>query len=345
MTTRGTSNPERVTMPQLSPVAKLLRLYMQTGLRGRTRATFLLARRLRSLQAVPIAFRDRTPVFVDLRLEGSHEWLEGSPWTASPLEVDEQGVLARITRPGDVVFDIGANIGLHAALLSRLIGPAGRLYAFEPNPQLTHCLRQTLASTGNARLYPLALSDTDAETVLYIPSDHSLASLADWTSARSPEPTPRVGCVQTTLDTLVQKDGLPYPDIIKCDVEGAELRVFHGASRTLNRADAPIVLFEANLHNARGFDVSVSAAKTYLTSLAIPSFRFFEVGRAGSLGPALRADWEHVNLLAVPASKTERIADGADRAALSAADTGTAARPPRPAAPPGARQHEHVGGR
>jgi FkbM family methyltransferase len=290
-------------------LARLLRVYMRTGWRGHTRTAFWLARHLRSLQAVPIVFRDREPVFVDLRFEGTHEWLAGSPWSTSPLETGEQRLLSRVTRSGDVVFDIGANIGLHTALLSRLVGPAGRVYAFEPNPLLASGLERTVAGLSNARLYGLALSDEEADAVLYIPADHTMASLADWTRGRSPSGSQQVHCPQTTLDALVARDRLPAPDVVKCDVEGAELSVFKGAYHTVNRVDAPLILFEANVHNARGFNLPVVAAKNYLQSLPLPNFDFFEVHDGGALRPAERTEFEHANILAVPESRRARVID------------------------------------
>lgn len=299
-------------------LARLLRAYMQTGLRGHTRTTFWMARRLRSLQAVPIVFRDREPVFVDLRLEGTHEWLAGSPWSTSPIETAEQRLLSRVTRPGDIVFDIGANIGLHTGLLSRLVGPTGRVYAFEPNPLLAFCLERTIAGLSNARLYGVALSNNDADAVLYVPVDHTMASLADWTRGRSQSGSQQVHCPQTTVDALVARDRLPAPDVVKCDVEGAELGVFTGAYHTLNRVDAPLILFEANVHNARGFNLPVVAAKNYLQSLPLPKFDFFEVRDGGALRPAARTEFEHANILAVPESRRARIV-GYDREPVTAA--------------------------
>ena len=290
-------------------LARLLRAYMRTGLRGHTRTAFWMARHFRSLQAVPIVFQDREPVYVDLRFEGTHEWLAGSPWPTSPLETSEQRLLSRVTRSGDVVFDIGANVGLHTGLLSRLVGPTGRVYAFEPNPLLAQCLERTVAGLSNARLYGVALSDTEADAMLYIPADHTMASLADWTRGRSETSTQQVHCPQAALDAVIARDGLPVPDVVKCDVEGAELRVFKGAHHTLNRADAPLILFEANVHNARGFNLSVVAAKSYLQSLALPNFDFFEVCDGGTLRPAERSEFEHANILAVPESRRARIID------------------------------------
>jgi FkbM family methyltransferase len=283
---------------------------MRTGLRGQTRGTFFLARHMTSLHAVPIPFQDRGPVFVDLRLPGSHEWLAGAPWPSSPLEKAEQALLKRITHPGDVVFDIGANIGLHTGLLSRIVGASGAVYSFEPNPQLGRCLEKTVQGMPNSHLYRVALSDEESQAVLYVPLDHTMASLADWTSSLSVGARRQVNCPQMTLDALIDRDGLPAPDVIKCDVEGAELKVFRGASRALNRVDAPLILFEANVHNARGFNVSVGAAREFLGALPLPRFEFFLVRPGGELRPATATELEHANLLAVPDSKKGRIADG-----------------------------------
>ena len=161
----------------------------------------------------------------------------------------------------------------------------------------------------NARLYQVALSDEESAAVLYVPADHTMASLADWTSARSQRSTLQVECPQITLDSLARRDGLDQPDVVKCDVEGAELRVFKGAYCMLNRVDAPVILFEANVHNARGFNVSVVAAKNYLASLPLPRFEFFEISASGELHPTHKTEFEHANILAVPEARKERIAD------------------------------------
>jgi FkbM family methyltransferase len=58
-------------------------------------------------------------------------------------------------------------------------------------------------------------------------------------------------CEERRLDDLTTANCIPRPDFIKCDVEGAELKVFQGASKTLDCVDAPIILFEANVHTAR----------------------------------------------------------------------------------------------
>jgi len=249
--------------------------------------TYLLAHRFKSLQHVPLGIPGWMPVYVDLRLSNAHFMLMASPYKGLWRELDEVEIMHQFVRNGDVVFDIGANVGLHSIVLSRLVGPEGKLCAFEPNSELLPALKFTIEQLGNATLHPMALSNRDAESQLFIPPDDTVASLADWTIA-SPKfnqdgPSHVIACVERRLDDLIQSGVLPQPDFIKCDVEGAELQVFEGAPNTLNRVDAPIVLFEANECASRGFNVGVSAAKDFLASLTKADYHFYEIHLGGKL--------------------------------------------------------------
>ena len=288
-------------------VSKVLQAYLRSRLRGANRITYTLARSVKSLQAVPITIADWPPVYMDLRFEICHEWLRENPWPSSPREIDEQNAMRQVVQLGDIVFDIGANLGLHTALLSRLIGENGQLFAFEPNPELFSCLSQTIANMNNATLYPYALSNESTDSVLFVPPHNpDVASLADWTQQEYGS-THTVVCEQRRMDDLVEAQIIPQPDFIKCDVEGAELKVFQGGFNTLNRTDAPIVLFEANIHTVRGFELEMSAAKDFLEGLPMPRYQVFEVQSGGNLAPCQTLSSEHSNLLAVPESRRSRL--------------------------------------
>lgn len=311
MTTRMKAAPRALTAREpraerMPLAARLLRYYLRTSLRGRTRLTFFLARHLRAFQAVPVHIKDHPYVYLDLRFGYAHQLLWDSPYDAPPREPDEQAVMRRVVREGDAAYDIGVHFGFHTALLARLAGPRGRVCAFEPNEQLFPSLRRTLAELPNATLHPLALSDEDSDATLFVPEDVSMASLADWTGERGG--TRQIKCRQRRLDGLVERGEVPAPDFLKCDVEGAELSVFRGARRTLDRADAPVVLFELNANAARGFGQEKSAAMDFLASLDAPRYRFFEVGEGGRLRPAERVEADFANVLAVPRSKLSRLA-------------------------------------
>nr|WP_246294731.1 FkbM family methyltransferase [Schlegelella koreensis] len=207
--------------------------------------------------------------------------------------------MRRFVKPGDVVFDIGANIGLHTALLSKLVGATGKVYAFEPNSEIGPLLARTIAGMPNATLIPVALSDRTAKSVLYVPGLSEVGSLADWTAGEYGD-THLVRCKERTLDSMIESGVLPKPRFIKCDVEGGELKVFQGARNCLDAADAPVVLFEANVYTSRGFGLNVSAAKRFLQSLKRAAFEFYSVGGGGELSPATALHPVHSNVLAVP---------------------------------------------
>jgi FkbM family methyltransferase len=300
---------------ELSLPARILRAYYRTNLRGWTRLTFMLARRLKSLQEVPVQIADWPPVYADLRLMNSHYWFLGTPFANSPIEIDEQMVMRRFVSEGDVVFDIGANLGVHTALLSQLAGSGGRVFAFEPNPELTHTLALTIEGMPNASLFRFALSDEDGEATFFVPRDHAMGSLSDWT-ATEPMAALRerlalgkaraISVQQRRIDDLIAEGILPLPDFIKCDVEGAELKVFRGAKETLDRIAAPVILFEAGPESAGGFGLAMTDAADFLGSLPHPGYRFFEIGKGGALRAVQPSELkkQNQNLLAVPGARS-----------------------------------------
>jgi FkbM family methyltransferase len=287
---------------------ELVRLYIRSNARGSTRGTFFLAHRLKSLQAVPVTINQTQQLFVDLRDGLSHTLLAGSPWDGVPWEVDEQIVMRRLIRSGDVALDIGAHIGLHMVLLSELVGRDGAVHAFEANPVKLPALSVTASRLNNTVIHPHGLSDVARRAVLFVPEDQSMASLSDWTEGRVGA-VRQVECELKRLDDLVAEGSVASPDFIKCDVEGAELQVLTGAARTLNRPDGPIILFEANAKSARSFGSSISAATDFLRTLNEPQYSIFHVQADGQLVriEALSGDCDHFNLVAIPSRRAHRM--------------------------------------
>ncbi|MGI8918001.1 MAG: FkbM family methyltransferase [Pyrinomonadaceae bacterium] len=176
-------------------------------------------------------------------------------------------------------------------------------------------LNRTIAELRNTKLYPFALSDEEGEATLYVPDDHSMGSLADWTKSRRSGVLSRIfgfgrthtlNCRKRRMDELISEEHLPLPNFIKCDVEGAELRVFKGGRNTLNRPDGPIILFEAGVESASGFDLKFSEAADFLTSLSQPGYQFLEVLEGGALRAVRPANLKlpNQNIVTVPQAKT-----------------------------------------
>lgn len=279
-------------MPLLT---KLLGFYNARGWRGGNRLTDFLSKRLKSLQNVAI-FTESGTLYADLRISSARGIL-AHPKSQS----GEDLVMQKFVQKGDAVFDIGAHFGFYTLLLSELVGEKGKVFAFEPNRELLPSLRKTIRTLANVELREIALSDRDGKVNLFVPEDASMASLSDWTGGIAGN-VHTVRCEMRRLDDLVEAGELPVPHFIKCDVEGAELAVFTGATKTLSRTDAPIILFEVNAKAAKSFSTNVKDYFDFLESLENPRYKFFEVLRTGIKDLSL---WEieYTNVVAIPKQK------------------------------------------
>jgi FkbM family methyltransferase len=155
--------------------------------------------------------------------------------------------LAEAIRPGDTVFDIGANLGLTALIASARTGPQGRVVAFEPSPPNVAILRFHLKKNGaaNARVETSCVGSTTGTTEFSLIDDgiHSSNSMTFSRKAEVPyveSSLQQVTVPVTTVDAYCAASGLT-PQVIKIDVEGAELEVLLGAVETIRRA-RPLIL-------------------------------------------------------------------------------------------------------
>lgn len=157
--------------------------------------------------------------------------------------------LAHFCRPGDVIYDVGANIGYHALLFARYVGATGQVIAFEPNPSDNKSLRWNLAVNGvaNIKVYDAALSDAPGRLAFAVFAEPGVHHLA---SDNEPADAELIQVEAHTVDQVVFEHGNRPPAFIKIDVEGAELRVLKGAQRVLHEFQ-PIVTVEVwpNTHS------------------------------------------------------------------------------------------------
>ena len=140
-------------------------------------------------------------------------------FTVGTDEPAVQAELVRVLRPGGVVYDVGANVGFLTLIAARLVGPEGRVYAFEPIPDNARAIERNAALNGfaNVTVLELALTDRSGEAVLRIPRINQGAHLAVVGDAAGEEDDLIVRTAP--LDEL---DGLRPPELVKLDVEGAE---------------------------------------------------------------------------------------------------------------------------
>jgi len=176
------------------------------------------------------------------------------------LESSVQEALIRHLGPGDVVYDIGANLGFFSLVAARLIGPEGRVYAFEPAPENAAAIRRNaeLNLIENVVVIPRAVSSRPGISRLQIVDDQSWSRLEEF--GAHPD-TERVLEVETvTIDELVAAGELPPPALVKVDVEGAELAVLEGMRETIDRHRPAIV---CELHGTNAGFAAAMAERSY----------------------------------------------------------------------------------
>ncbi|WCS27375.1 FkbM family methyltransferase [Methylobacterium sp. NMS14P] len=148
---------------------------------------------------------------------------------------------SRFLAPGDVVVDVGAHTGLHLVAFADIVGPTGKVHAFEPIPFLMKDLARRFGRRPEVELHDVALSDTAGRTdftVASVPGESGL--LARYFS--SPAITSKTIKVRTErLDTALGH--VPAVAYIKMDIEGGELNALSGATQLLRRC-RPIVSVE-----------------------------------------------------------------------------------------------------
>lgn len=172
-------------------------------------------------------------------------------------------------RRGQVVYDVGANVGLYSVLLAQVVGPEGCVISFEPDPQSYLHLQQNLALNRltNVRALRMALGEQRMVTKLYRGEGNADSSLI------RPAANKDLGhhLVEVVRgDELVESQNLPVPRLVKIDVEGYEYAVLKGLRRTLAQPGCEIVCCEIHPRLLPA-DVKPQAIVDFLHSIGFAS--------------------------------------------------------------------------
>jgi FkbM family methyltransferase len=199
-----------------------------------------------------LVFRRRLPSpFCAARIyvssEGGLRYLRPS---MSDVDPDLLRLAAEIVRPGDVVWDIGANIGLFSFAAAVAAGSSGQVLALEPDALLVGLLRRSSAANHRfapVEVLPVAVADEIGVAQFHIARRNRATSHLDGFG------TAQAGGVRTTelvptvtLDWLAAR--FPMPSVVKIDVEAAELKVLKGGTSILR--SRPTIICEVAERNA-----------------------------------------------------------------------------------------------
>jgi FkbM family methyltransferase len=224
---------------------------------------------LTRLQSGHIIYVDTRSVDIASHLIASGSW-----------EPQYMAVFQRCLRPGQTVFDIGANHGVYALLAASQVGPAGRVVGFEPNPKLARLATQTLLVNGfgaTSVVHQLAVGDVAGAARLSFDQGWSGGGHIEVDGQSGG--TELVDCRIAVIDELFPDPAFRV-DVIKMDVEGFEGRALRGMRALLARSEQVKVMLEfAPEMLARA---GVSAAETIGLLVGL-GFRFWSIQPDGSL--------------------------------------------------------------
>ncbi len=145
----------------------------------------------------------------------------------------------RMLKEGDVVIEVGANIGYYALIESRLVGEKGRIYAVEPSPYNVDNLKRNikLNNIKNIEVFELAIGDKDGVAELNVSPHSNLNSLIRQDNKKIIE---AIKVKVMALDNFLKDKKLP--DFLRMDVEGYEASILKGMGKLL-RSKHPMDLF------------------------------------------------------------------------------------------------------
>jgi FkbM family methyltransferase len=179
----------------------------------------------------------------------------GDLWTGLRSEECQFSFFQGLLSHGMIFFDVGANAGLFSLLAARKIGPK-TVFAFEPCCATCEMLRQNLRLNHLQDVFvtQAAVGESVSEGVLQVNARgrdalNTLGQPVHPSSVVVGQEKVRI----TTIDAFMMDHQIPRVDVMKIDIEGAELMLFRGARELLRREDAPLIIYEGFGFLTRGF--------------------------------------------------------------------------------------------
>ena len=186
-------------------------------------------------------------------------------------EIETARQLRKLIQPGMVILDVGAHVGYYTRLFAALTGAAGRVIAFEPHPRTHQVLQANLRRLPNVTALQVAAAETDGAAELYdylmmsasgsLHYDESIAALQQAQMSESDvAPRRQRGFemqkyrVETAaIDRCLREMNIKQVDLVKMDIEGAEMNALRGMKRTIARSPNLALMMEYNPQALQAF--------------------------------------------------------------------------------------------
>lgn len=210
-----------------------------------------------------------------------------------------------LLRPGMTVVDVGANVGIFTLEANDAVGPGGRVIAFEPDPHNRALLEENVARNDarSVTVESCAISDARGEVTLhrsrYNFGDHRIYDAGGDTDFHRGGQRSTVTVPTRKLDDYIAEHGLEV-DVVKCDIQGAERRMWNGMRTLVATRPELLVVME---FWPQGLKACGDDPGEFLAEIAAAGFRVERITRAGrEATPPSRllaelADGSHANVV------------------------------------------------
>jgi FkbM family methyltransferase len=181
-------------------------------------------------------------------------------------------VIKKLLKPGDIIFDIGANIGYFSLYMSKKITDSGKIYAFEPVSTTFKRLQENIILNGykNIIIEKYALFDKKERREIFLSYAHDRNSLVADNPLQKKE---IVDCI--TLDEYIIKSNVSKISLLKIDTEGAELFVLKSGLNSIKKFK-PNIYFEINNDKIKQFGYNQNDLISYLQNL---NYFFYNINK------------------------------------------------------------------
>jgi FkbM family methyltransferase len=190
-------------------------------------------------------------------------------------------VFKQLLRAGDVVADIGANIGFFTVLAATLVGDSGKVFAFEPEPNFYNLLQKNIAAGDYKHVVPSrkAVSEKSGEGYAFF--DSTVLPNGTDASAQKPKTSsaPRLDVEAVALDDFFRNQR--GPNLIKMDIEGGEGSVLQGAKKLLGDNRDIKIIAEFNPKLLDGYGIGT---KAFLDLARSFGFSIYDINGPGGIG-------------------------------------------------------------
>jgi len=186
-------------------------------------------------------------------------------------EKNETNFIKGSINKGDIVIDIGANIGYYTLMFAKLVGDTGKIYSFEPDPRNFLILEKNIRINGynNIILEKKAVSNKLGKSTFYVNENSAGSSIHKPNNYAANE----IYVDLITLDNYFEVNSI-IPDFIKMDIEGHELNALKGMESILQSSDKTKIMIEYSPLAKKELNIDPMGSLTFLSELG---FKFKDI--------------------------------------------------------------------